>query len=201
MDAYTFWNVIGNYNEHTLIIQIIMLVFVLTALVLSYSKKTNWAAKFALGIINLYIGIAFFALFGTEPIQFFLALPLFLLCGILFLYEAWHNHDDILQTPNVLQVALLSLYGLYPLVSVIFGNSFPQMVTYIMPCPIISLSIVVYAGYQRKSKLLIFLMTIWGLTGIKSLFFNAYEDLILLACGIYGIMMFTTEVKRSKKKQ
>ena len=131
----------------------------------------------------------------------FFALPLFLLCGILFLYEAWHNHDDILQIPNVLQVALLSLYGLYPLVSVIFGNSFPQMVTYIMPCPIISLSIVVYAGYQRKSKLLIFLMTIWGLTGIKSLFFNAYEDLILLACGIYGIMMFTTEVKRSKKKQ
>lgn len=30
MDAYTFWNVIGNYNEHTLIIQIIMLVFFLT---------------------------------------------------------------------------------------------------------------------------------------------------------------------------
>ena len=71
MDAYTFWNVIGNYNEYTLIIQIILLVFVLTALVLSYSKKTNWAAKFALGIVNLYIGIAFFALFGTEPIQFF----------------------------------------------------------------------------------------------------------------------------------
>lgn len=81
----------------------------------------------------------------------------------------------------------------------LLGNSFPQMVTYIMPCPVINLSIAVYAGYKRKNKILLALLTIWGLTGIKSLIFNAYEDIILLVCGLYGIMLFVSEIKQSKK--
>ena len=54
-----------------------------------------------------------------------------------------------------------------------------------MPCPVISLSIVVYAGYKRTNKVLLALLTIWGLTGIKSIIFNAYEDTILLIGGLY----------------
>jgi len=80
------------------------------------------------------------------------------------------------------------------------GNHFPQMVTYIMPCPIVSLSIVVYAGYKRKNKLLLALLSIWGLTGIKSVFFNAYEDIILFACGLYGVTLFVNEIRQSKGK-
>ena len=59
------------------------------------------------------------------------------------------------------------------------------MVTYIMPCPVISLSIAVYMGYTRKNRVLLALLTIWGLTGIKSIIFNAYEDTILLIGGLY----------------
>ena len=69
-----------------------------------------------------------------------------------------------------------------------------------MPCPVISLSIAVYAGYKRKNKLLLILLTIWGLTGIKSIIFHAYEDMILLLCGFYGIMLSVNEIKRSKSK-
>ncbi len=57
---------------------------------------------------------------------------------------------------------------------------FPQMVTHIMPCPVVSLSIAVYAGYNKKNKLLLAMLTVWGLTGIKSVIFSAYEDIILL---------------------
>ena len=71
----------------------------------------------------------------------------------------------------MLQATLLALYLLYPFVSAFLGNSFPQMVTYIMPCPVVSLSITVYAGYKNKNKLLLALLTLWGLTGIKSVFF------------------------------
>ncbi len=76
MDAQVFWDVIGNYNRQTWIIQIALLVFLLIAVALSYTKKIKWAAKFSLGIINLFIGIGFFAWYGTEPIQKF-----FHLCG------------------------------------------------------------------------------------------------------------------------
>ena len=66
MDAQAFWNVIGNYNEQTKIIQIGMFIFVIFAIVFSYIQKVNWAAKFALGIANLFIGVVFFAWYGTD---------------------------------------------------------------------------------------------------------------------------------------
>lgn len=200
MNAQAFWNVIGNYNEQTKILQIGLLISVIVAIALSYMRKVNWAAKFALGITNLFIGIAFFAWYGTEPIQRFFALPLYLLCGILFLYESWHNKDDLLEKPTPVQSLLIVLYLLYPLISFALGNKFPQIVTHIMPCPIVSLSITVYAAYKRKNILLLILLTVWGLTGIKSIIFNAYEDIILLICGFYGVALLVDEIKRDKSK-
>lgn len=199
MNAQAFWNVIGNYNEQTKIIQTGLLIFVIAAVVLSYMRKVNWAAKFALGIVHLFIGVVFFAGYGTEPIQKFFALPLYLLCGILFLYESRHNKNDLLEKPTPFQILLTVLYLLYPVISLALGNRFPQMVTYIMPCPIVSLSITVYAGYKRKNKLLLILLTVWGLTGIKSVIFSAYEDIILLICGFYGIALLVNEVRKGKK--
>lgn len=198
MNAQEFWNVIGDYNNQTLFIQIVLLAILVLAIVLSYLKKLNWAAKIALGIANIFIGIAFFAMYGTEPIQIFFAMPLFIISGILFLYEAWKNKDDELNKPSVFQMILLLLYAVYPLVSVAFGATFPQMVTHIMPCPVASLSITVYSGYKRKNRVLLALLTVWGFTGIKSIFFNAYEDLILLICGFYGLFVLIKMFQNGK---
>lgn len=199
MNAQAFWSVIGNYNEQTWIIQIVLLLFVLLALLLSYMQKVKWAAKFALGIANLFIGTVFFAWYGTEPIQKFFALPLYLACGGLFLYECRRSKEDVIMKPNRIQAALLSLYLFYPIASLLLGHSFPQMVTYIMPCPVISLSIAVYAGYRRKNKALLVLLTLWGLTGIKAIIFSAYEDVILLICGLYCLVLLVNEVKGASK--
>ena len=128
-------------------------------------------------------------------------MPLYLLCGLLFLYESWHSKNDVIRKPDILQTALLALYLLYPFVSLLSGNSFPQMTTYIMPCPVVSLSITVYSGYKNKNKLLLALLTLWGLTGIKSLFFNVYEDLILLICGLYGAVVLFNEIKALKRNK
>lgn len=70
------------------------------------------------------------------------------------------------------------------------------MVMHIMPCPVISLSIAVYAGYHKKNKILLALLAIWGLTGIKAIFFQVYEDIILLACRLYGAALFVREIKK-----
>ena len=196
MDAQVFWNVIGNYNEQTKTIQLLLLLFLLAALTVSYIKGTAWLAELALGIVNLFIAVGFFGWYGTEPIQIFFALPLYLLCTLLFLYESWRSRDDVIQRPNRMQWLLLTLYLLYPFVSLLLGNTFPRMVTHIMPCPIASLSIAVYGSCGKKNKWLLGLLTIWGLTGIKSLFFHAYEDLILLACGLYGLTLLARERKQ-----
>lgn len=201
MDAQAFWNVIERYNEQTGTIQTVLLIGILIAILFSYIKRIGWIAKFALGIANLFIGIAFFACYGTEPIQKYFAFPLYLLCGALFLYEGRHTKDDVIQRPNQFQALLLLLYMVYPFVSVLLGNRFPQMVTYIMPCPIASLSIAVYTCYKRKNKCLLALLTLWGLTGIKSVVFHAYEDIILLVCGLYGGMILISEMKRTRRNE
>ncbi len=162
MNATAFWDVIGNYNTQSMVFQIGMLIFLVVGFAFSYTQKVNWAAKFVLGTANLFIAIAFFAWFGTEPIQIYFALPLFLLCGGLFLYECIRNKNDILLKPNKLQVFFLLLYLIYPLISILLGNTYPKMVTYIMPCPVISLSIAVYACYEKKNQLLLLLLTAWG---------------------------------------
>lgn len=199
MDAQVFWEVIGNYNETTKDAQIILLCMLVIMIGLSYINKVNWAAKVALGIANLFIAIGFFLTYGTQPIQKFFALPLYLGVGILFLYESWKNKEDALNKPDKLQIFLLLLYILYPVVSVLCGNHFPNMVTHIMPCPIVSLSLIVYAGYKKKNKVLLLFLTIWGLTGVKSVIFQAYEDLILLLCGIYGVVLLINEIKAKEK--
>lgn len=201
MNTQIFWNVIGNYNQQTKMVQIGLLIFMIIAIALSYTQKVKWSAKFALGIANLYIGLVFFGCYGTEPIQKFFALPLYLLCGLLFLYESYQQKEDLLSKPNPWQISLLLLYLFYPLISAMLGNDFPQMVTHIMPCPIVSLSIAVYSGYKRKNKLLLALLSIWGLTGIKSVVFSAYEDIILFVCGLYGVTLFVNEIKHSKGKE
>jgi len=99
------------------------------------------------------------------------------------------NRKDTLQKPNKQQAFLLLLYAIYPAASYALGNTFPKLVTYVMPCPLVSLSIAVYAGYQKKNIWPLALLTVWGLTGIKSILFHAYEDIILLVCGIYGIYL------------
>jgi len=50
MDAQSFWNVIGDYNQQTLIIQIGLLLFLVLSMALSYTQKIKWFSKFALGI-------------------------------------------------------------------------------------------------------------------------------------------------------
>lgn len=176
----------------------ILLILIVIAVTLSYTNKVACSAKLMLGIANLFIGMVFFGCYGTQPIQKFFAFPLYLICGFLFLYEGWRNKKDMLEKPTLFQTVLLFLYCVYPWISLVLGNRFPQMVTHIMPCPIVSLSIAVYAGYKRKNKLLLLLLTIWGLTGIKSVIFAAYEDIILLVCGIYGVYLLTKEIQLSK---
>ena len=197
MDAQVFWKVIGEYNSQTIMIQICLVAVIALGLIVSYTGKIAWMAKLVLSIANLYIGVIFFGVYGTEAIQKYFALPLYICCGALFLYEYIKTRKETLQKPNLIQVFLLVLYALYPCISFALGNTYPTLVTYIMPCPLASLSIAVYSGYRKKNIVLLVLLTIWGLTGIKSILFHAYEDIILLVCGIYGLYLIYTE--RNKK--
>lgn len=201
MRADDFWNVIGIYNQQTWIVQVLLMVVITTGLILSHQVRLQWLPKVLLGIANLYIGIVFFLIFGTEPIQHYFAAPLFCTIGVLFLWEGVKHRQDALSPLKRMHWFFLFLILMYPVISVILGNSYPKMVVYLMPCPLISLSIVVYSRYTRKNIVLLILLALWGLTGVKSFFFNVYEDIILLLSGIYCVWILVTELKNKYRNR
>ena len=155
MDASVFWSVIGAYNRQTVMLQVFLLALLSAALSVAYRHRRGRPAWLALGVAHLFIGIVFFGIYGTEPIQKYFAMPLFVLCGFLFLYEGiWHK-SGVLDRPTRAQWVLLALYVLYPLISALLGNRFPTLVTHIMPCPVAYLGLVVYAGCRRKNVVLL----------------------------------------------
>jgi len=198
MDAQIFWNIIGIYNRSTWLIQILLFIALVLCVVMAYQQKTVFLPKFILGIINLFIGICFFGYYGTEAIQKHFALPLFVAIGVLFLWESVKHRNDSFLRFNEIQLSLLGLVVLYPLVSLLLGHKFPQIVVYIMPCPMISLSIILYSCYKHKNKVLLLLLTLWGLTGVKAFIVNAFEDTILLICGIYCLFLFIHHVGKGR---
>lgn len=200
MDATAFWNVIGLYNAATLWLQIVLLVLLAASLLLTCSLKKGWILKLALAAVNLFIAFGFFAAYGTEPIQRYFALPLYTGVGLLFIYDARKNPDVQPGRPSVIQWLLMVLYLLYPVASIACGHAYPQLVTHIMPCPVVTLSIALYACYPKRNRWLLALLVIWGLTGVKAIFFSAYEDLILLAAGLYGLALFIRSFVSERSK-
>ncbi|NCC99461.1 MAG: hypothetical protein EOL95_07155 [Bacteroidia bacterium] len=198
MNANAFWDVIGIYNQETCVIQIAFVLAIIFGLIYAYFKHKYWIPKIILSIVNLFIGITFFLIYGTEPIQYYFAAPLFILTGILFIYDAIKKPNISMNPFGVIHYILLALIISYPFISFLLGHSFPKMVVWIMPCPFISFSILIYSLYKQKNILILILLTIWGLTGVKSFFFNAYEDIILLICGFYGIALIIEEINMIK---
>ena len=87
MDTNIFWEIIGQYNSQTIFIQILLFILGIISFYLSYTGKIKWIIKLVLGITILFIGIVHFGYFGTEIIQKYFAFPLFIICGLLFIYE------------------------------------------------------------------------------------------------------------------
>ena len=66
MDVQAFWNVIGQYNQNTIIIQVILLILIVIALSLPYTNKVACLAKLMLEITNLFIGVIFLDTMGLN---------------------------------------------------------------------------------------------------------------------------------------
>jgi hypothetical protein len=197
MNAEAFWSVIANYNSATIFLQFGLLLLLIAGCIAARRKVTfGYLPKVIYGAICLYMAGVFFLIYGTEPIQHFFAFPLFLLLGIVFLYEGIKNKADVFQRLTVPQWVLIALVALYPLTSVVQGKLFPEMLLYIMPCPVVCMGVILWLGYQKKNLFSLSLLTLWGLTGIKAFFFNAYEDIILLAVGIYALILLIMNLRR-----
>lgn len=199
MNAQSFWNVIANYNQATIYIQIILCICLILSCMIARKNRLRWLPKVVYGIICMFLAFVFFLGFGTEPIQFYFAFPLYLLLGIVFVFEAVRNKQEEFQKFTKLQWGLVALVVIYPLVSIVQGKNFPAMLLYIMPCPVVCIGIIIWLSYKKRNLVSLSLLTIWGLTGIKAFFFNAYEDLILFGMGLLALGILVKEIVKKGK--
>lgn len=201
MNAESFWNVIANYNQATVYVQMILGICLILSCILARKDTFRWLPKMVYGMVCIFLAIVFFLIFGTEPIQFYFAFPLFLILGSVFIFEAFKNKEENFQKFTKLQWILVVLVLIYPMTSIVQGKSFPEMLLYIMPCPVVCIGIIIWQSYNRRNLISLILLTIWGLTGVKAYFFHAYEDLILLGMGILALAILIKEISvRHKKK-
>ena len=205
MNAETFWTQVGLYNEATLPVQAILIVAAVILVYLVFTKpgaKTDIWMKAFLALAFAWNGVVFFLIFTKNPISTFFGAPLFIILAILFAVDIFAKKTEF-RFPDVkrrkLSTALwILLVFLYPLIGLPFGHTYPRMLTPVMPCPltVFALAMAAAAAPKVDRKLYILLLP-WALAGLPKCLgaLDCYEDCILFAAGVYGLILLIKDWK------
>ena len=205
MNAETFWTQVGSYNQATLPIQAILIVVAVILTYLAFTKpslKTDIWMKAFLALAFAWNGIVFFLIFAKNPISTFFGAPLFIILAILFAVDIFAKKTEF-RFPTIkwrkwMTVLWILLVILYPLIGLPLGHTYPGMLTPIMPCPltVFALAMVAAAAPKVDRKLYILLLS-WALAGLPKCLgaLDCYEDCILFAAGVYGLILLVKDWK------
>ncbi len=199
MNAETFWTQVGAYNEATFLFQAILIV---AAVILTYmaftkpSAKTDIWMKAFLALAFAWNGVVFFLIFAKNPISTFFGAPLFIILAILFAVDIFTKRTEF-RFPDAkwkkgLTVLWVLLAFLYPLIGYPLGHTYPRMLTPVMPCPMTVFALaMVSAAIPKVDRKLYILLLLWALAGLPKCLgaLDCYEDCILFAAGVYGLIL------------
>jgi len=200
MSTETFWLRVGAYNEATLPIQAVMIIAAVILTYLVFAKpgaKTNVWMKAFLSFAFAWDGVVFFLIFLKNPVSMFTGAPLFIAVSVLFVVDIFTKktkfHLPDAKWKKGLTIVWLLLVALYPLVGWVFwGHAYPQMLLPLFPCPltVFAIALVAAATPNMDKKVFIALLP-WALMGLPKCFgaLDCYEDCILFAAGIYGLIV------------
>jgi hypothetical protein len=200
MSTETFWNQVSLYNEILWPVQAVMII---AAAFLTYrvfakpGPKTDVWMKVFLSFAFAWNAIVVFLIFLRNPISTVTGLPLFIVVSILFAVDIFGKKTNF-SLPNTgwkrgLTVFWLILVMLYPLIGWVFvGHAYPRTLLPIMPCPLTVFAITLVAAAAPKVDRKVFVCLLpWALLGLPKCFgaLDCYEDCILFASGVYGLMV------------
>jgi len=193
-----FWNQMGAYNEATLPVQIIMMI---AAVVLTYfvfakaSARVNTLMKVFLSFAFAWTGIVFFLIFARSVISV-VSSALFIIVAILFALDIFKKKIEfglpIARWQRYLTVFLVLLVFLYPVIGMALGHYYPETCMPMAPCPLTVFAIaLVAAAIPHVDKKVYVLLLPWAIMGLPKCLgaLNCYEDCILFAAGVYGLVL------------
>jgi len=199
MNAAAFWDQVAAYNEATWFVQILMIG---AAAYLTYrvfakpGAKTDLWMKGFLGFAFLWHSILFFLVFLKNPISTFVGAPLFAIVSVTFVVDifARRTHFTLPEGKWMkgLTIAWILLVLLYPLIGWPLGHVYPRLLLPLFPCPltVFAIALVAAAAPQVDRKVFVALLP-WALMSLPKCFgaLDCYEDCILFASGVYGLIV------------
>jgi hypothetical protein len=200
----TFWNQMSAYNEATLPVQISMMII---AVVLTYfvlvkaSARANTLMKLFLSFAFAWTGIVFFLIFARSIVSA-VASVLFIIIAILFALDIFKKKIEfrlpVAIWQRYLTVFWILLVFLYPVIGMALGHHYPATCMPMAPCPLTVFAIALVAAAIPKvdRKVYIFLLP-WAILSLPKCLgaLDCYEDCILFATGVYGLVLLVKNWK------
>jgi hypothetical protein len=205
MNAESFWTQVGLYNQATYPFQAVLVVAALVLTYLVFAKpgpKTDVWMKAFLAIAFAWNGVVFFLIFAKNPISQFFGAPLFIILAVLFVVDIFTKRTSFRlpegKWKQAFTVFWVLMVFLYPLFGLPLGHTYPGMLTPVMPCPLTVFALaLVTAAAPQVSKALFILLLPWALAGLPKCLgaLDCYEDCILFAAGVYGLVLLVKDWK------
>jgi len=200
----TFWNQMGAYNEATLPVQIVMMI---VAVVLVYfvfaraSARANTLLKLFLFFAFAWNGIVFFLIFARSIISV-VASALFIIIAILFALDIFKKKIEfrlpVVKWQRYLTFFWIFLVFLYPVIGIALGHHYPGTCMPMAPCPLTVFAIaLVAAAIPTVDRKVYVLLLPWAILSLPKCLgaLDCYEDCILFASGVYGLVLLVKNWK------
>ncbi|MBN1643074.1 MAG: hypothetical protein JXA09_17710 [Anaerolineae bacterium] len=208
MGADTFWNGVATYNEAWWPLQAVLIAvaaFLTYRVVARPGPRTDVWLKAFLSIAFAWNGIVVFLFYLRNPISMATGTPLFVLVAVLFAVDIWAQRTTFrlpgTRWRRVWTFAWLALVVAYPLIGwAILGHAYPQALLPTMPCPLTVYAIALVAGAAPHADRMVFVALLpWALLALPKCFgaLDCYEDCILFASGVYGLVVLIRTWKRT----
>jgi hypothetical protein len=212
--ANEWWMVLQNYNETVFPAQILFYLLAIGAISVSFWQTEKVANRLIKGFFVLtfgWIGIVFFLLLGQKLPAHNAQAFLFLSLSALFAIDLFTETSQFkIPLSGWQRTATLVGFGLvlvYPLVGLLLGRPTVRLIVPgTFPCPTTALALVFMATTLPVKRRWLFLATlclllIWAIPFpimIQIPQFGVYEDGIMLAAGIYSLVMLVINWNTTK---
>ena len=205
IDEDGFWTVMAAYNRDILPVQLCLYVLAVAVVVWTFirpSRVQNVCVKLYCAISFAWTGIVFYMLLGKDIAggsrgnYFFGAL--FVVISFLFMLDVFRRRMQfslpVLVWKKTATLAITILVLCYPLLGLVLGHGFQSLVVPgTFPCPTAALALILLTTSLPDVDKVIYVALLVVSIPFTPFFqiarYGVYEDVVLFATGLYGLIL------------
>ena len=202
-----FWNQMAAFNEATLPVQIAMSALSVALLYFVFAKpsaRVDTLMKLYLSFAFTWNGVVFFLIFAWGVASVFFGV-IFLVLAVLFILDIFRKKTKY-RVPvrgwrRCATVFFITMVFLYPVIGMAFGHYYPKTCMPMAPCALtVYATALIAAAIPHVDKKVYVFLIIWAILGLPKCMgaLDCYEDCVLFAAGIYGLVTLVKSWKQIK---